>query len=351
MKKNRKTVEVIAYGEEPIYDPEKEYSMSELITGLNYYNYNSSHDNLKNYTLEYVAVNREDVDYDILFDLNKTAFKGTTGSMARMATRGFPFTEKHIIQIDDQINQLIELANIKRSTTVSAEKLVPKKPVIAVDFVGEAISIIDAHIDYCTNKKKFTKFKAEEYIISNKLSTPITGQIGEYYENILDNIGDKEGYTGKLFEQYTEFLENIIHVFYTIEYKIVRKPKEKKEIDPVKLVSKMNYMASFGEINSISPIEILGVHHVLLYNTKYNTVQLIIAMPDTVLTIRGSTIYNVDKERSIQKIVRKPESFLRDCMSGNGNIANIVMLLNNLHTKRTVPTGAMNVHTLILRIL
>ncbi len=348
---NRKTVEIIAYGEEIKYDSDLQYSSSDLISGLNYYNYNSSHDNLKNYVLEYLQRDSTEDRFNILFNLNKTAFKGTTGSMCRMATMGFPFNKKQISQIDSQIEQLIELAKLKSSSVdQSSEK--PKKAEKKIDIAGNIIADIDQFIDHCTTRQKFTKFNVEEYIVHNRIKKPITSQIAEYYKNSLAIAGDKDCYsTGKMYEQYVSFLSDLIEKFSSVEYVPVRKARAKKEVEPMKLVSKMKYCTEgCYSIASLHPVEILGKKSVVLFNMRYKTIQLLVAEEGKTLTVKGSTIYNIDKEKSIQKIVRKPEEFLDDLLNDK-YVAGLDTKINRLSTKTTTPTGSVNSNTIILKVI
>jgi len=230
--KHKKSIVTIVYGDELSYDTNKTYSMTEFISALNYYNYTCNHENIKNFVLEYADIYRTAEEYGILADLNKTSFKATTGAMCRMHKLNFPFSEKQLIQIKDQIDQLLELAKLKAGKPVSTTTISKKK----VDVLDTVILDIDIHIDYCVTKSKFTKFKAEEYITKHKINYVVSQQVAEYYRGRIDTIGDKEGYNGKMYEQYLNYLNEIVNTFSTFKKK--RKERTKKvvvvAVDPSK---------------------------------------------------------------------------------------------------------------------
>jgi hypothetical protein len=340
----RQTVEKIAYGEEPEFT-EQEYSQSQFISFLNFYNYNSNHDDFKAFTLEYVTENCSAL-HPLIRDIPKTLFKATLGSLCRMLTRGYPKSDYIYDSINKQICELIDYVGEREQHKAPAVEKPKPKPKNNVDTY---IDDVEMYVDNCITTGNFVPKDWSKFIIQNKIKKDDGEKVADHFKHLLNELRESnEGYdlAKKDFDKYLGIVQSIVDVFGNILVHRVTRQRAPKPIDKNKLAAKVKYLPEYPELGLVSksPIDIIGAKYVLLYNTKYKKLQLIVA--ETELTIRGSTIFGIDKLTSQSKTVRQPaiisEKFLID------DIPYLMGSFRLLKTKTAVPTGALNDHTVII---
>lgn len=347
-KSKRKTVELIAYGTEPVFT-EQDYSQSELASFLSFYNYNSNHDNFKNFTLEYVETNCPEL-LSNLTDIPKTLFKATLGALCRMITRGYPPSEYIYDKINTQLVELIEYAGVREKRKAQTPVAEKPKPKTAADNLAIYIDGVEAYTENCITTGAFVPKDWSKFILLNKIKSDAGLVIADYFNHLLEELKESnEGYdlVKKDFDKYVGIVQSIVDVFGNIPSHRAERKRKARPIDKAKVSAKMKYMAEFPELGLVSklPVDIIGAKYVLLYNTKYKKVQLITAVDE--LSIRGSTIYGIDAESSQSKTVRQPKIIPAEFMGDD--IAYILGSFRNLKTKSGTPTGAMNENIVILR--
>lgn len=341
---NRKTIEKIIYGDEPVCDKEV-YSQSEFITILNWYNYNASHDDLKDYTMEYVEKNVPDM-VPRISDIPKTLFKGTLGSLCRILNRGYPESDYIIGKITNQLNELVEYAGEREQTKVVVEKPKPKPK----DNVDTYIDDIEQYVEHCVFTGNFVNKNWDKFILEHKVKKGDGEIISDHFNKTLELLKESnEGYSldKKQFAKYMALLQSIVGAFGAIVPVRAPRVRKQKPVDKAKLVSKVKYLREYPELKlvSISPEEIIDALIVLLYNTKTKKIQLI--WGEKPLTIRGSTIFNINKETSQAKTLRKPHIIKNNFV--DRDVSYILGSFRSLTTTQSMPTGAINEHTLILK--
>ena len=150
-----------------------------------------------------------------------------------------------------------------------------------------------------------------------------------------------------------DFFDGIVSESFRMvsENKPTRKRRKVKEKPATVLVSKMNYMQEFPELNlkSVQPEKIIGAMQVWTYNSKTKLLGVYNADNARGITVKGSSLQNFNAETSIGKRLRKPEVVLPDLIDA-GKIR-IKKILSELTTKESNLTGRMNDDTLIVRIL
>jgi hypothetical protein len=129
----------------------------------------------------------------------------------------------------------------------------------------------------------------------------------------------------------------------------VRKPRKVKEKSATQLTSKVKFCKSFPDLKlvSISPADIVGAASVWIYNTKYRKLGVYIAAPNKTLSIKGTTIINVNEEISISKTLRKPEAQLNEFATAS-KVA-LRKFLENINGKAATLNGRLNEDTVILK--
>ena len=340
--KSRASIEKIVFGDEPVFVTNT-YTSTEFIQFINWYNYNVSHEQLKDYTITYFEGVLPEV-VSTLETVPKTLIPKTLGTLCRMISRGYPSSEYILSKIDASLKGLLE-------STYEKELLKPvveKKPVKVINKVDEYIGDIDGYLDNCISTHTFPKKDYPKYVASLPVTRKDKTEIAEYYIKLLTQLKQSEdeyGLSKQNFEKYVVAVEGIVSAFTNT----IRKPRKVKPVDLDKLTAKVKYLAeclSLG-LKSIRPRDIIGEKYVLLYDEKYRKLQLICAV-DT-LTIRGSTIYGVNKDISMSKIVKDPAIIANKFMKGGFEY--VLGSFGLLKTKARTPNGSLNKNIIILRII
>ena len=343
MSKRKTSITEIVYGSEPIFD-KLEYSQTEFINSLNWYNYSSSHDEIKTYTLDYFAEVMPEV-ISTLKEIPKTLFPTTLGALVRMLDRNYPPSNYILGKIDTLLKDLLTSTYEKELL----KPLVDKKPAKIIDKAGEVIADIDGYIDNCITTHTFPKKDWNKTSTASILTKKEKLEVAEYYVSLLDqlkNCEDEYDMTKPIFDKYVATVQNIVEAFTIV---IPRKVRAPKPINLDKVVNKVKYLKEYPVygLKSIDPKDIIGAKYVLLYDVKYRKLQLIIA--EDTLTIRGSTIYGVNKEISISKMVKHYGIIKNKFM--DGNFEYVLGSFRLLNTKISIPTGSLNENVLILRVI
>jgi hypothetical protein len=337
------TVEKLVYGDEPTFITTGIYPQSTLITTLNWYNYNSSHQQIKDYVIEYFNEAMPEI-ISTLKDIPKTLFPPTLGALCRMLSRGYPNSNYILHKIDTLLKDLL-------ASTYEKELLKPivdKKPAKVISKTDNTIEDIDGYLDNCITTHTFPKKDWAKTAIASTLTKKDRISLNDYYQDLLtqlNNSKDEYSLSKQNFEKYKTTVQGIIEAFSIVTE---RKPRALKPVDLSKLVSKVKYLEDCPNLGlkSINPVEILGAKYVLLFDTKYRKLQLIIA--EDKLTVRGSTIYGINKDISISKMVKFP-LIIQNKFMVNG-FEYVLGSFKLLKSKAGTPTGSLNEHTLILKV-
>ncbi len=153
-------------------------------------------------------------------------------------------------------------------------------------------------------------------------------------------------------KQLLKVLEEIVNDAerYMHSKKAMRKPRKKKNVSTASQVSKVNYQKESPEfkLTSINPTAIVGSSELYLFNTKYRRVAYLVSSSKTGFTVKGTTVQDVDLEKSFQKTIRKPDEFFNDFLSFPKVKSR--KQLEALKTKTAKTTGRINGDTIILKV-
>ena len=165
----------------------------------------------------------------------------------------------------------------------------------------------------------------------------------------------KEAYsftTPKMRKAYMAFLEKINSACDTfIETgKATRKPRKPKAVSREKVVSKVKYKPNQPEfgIASINPVEIIDAQEVWVFNTKNRKIGVYkVGGLHSGLSISGTTMQNIDENKSRQKTLRKPAEQLK-LFKGNAK-TKYQKSFDDIKTTDTLLNGRFNEHIIILK--
>ena len=230
--------------------------------------------------------------------------------------------------------------------------------------ISDIQHIVEKQIDQFILTKQKPKFSLYKFLSSEKVDRKTILEFSqnnfiiETYEEIRKAYKKEDEYLSEAYGNYRktqlrEFLEFLLSFIQDLKQyiaeKTIRRPRKKRAVDPEKVVSKVSYCKEFKISNktytSINPKEILGKKILYMFDVKYNK---LIAIHSEGIQIKGTTIINVDKEKSWSKRVRKPDQIL-DYINSNSQ-----MVLNNmrsqLKTTEIEVTGRINSNCILVKV-
>lgn len=355
-------------GAEPIYtNVEGKSEQSVLIGAFNWYNYNCSKKEAKEFVLDYLKfVGRSKNEILAIRSVSESKINLQFGWLARMLCLGFVPSDKTKQFVASKYKELLTIANNDLKTTKVVTEDAPKVNIQdrirekANEESGEIEGLIDDFVlGGCKNPMDM-----ESYFRSRNLSSVVMTKIcntfierGKEIEEALtsDCPQLKEGYsnfTKPELRRFKEFLDSIVVAANSrANVKPTRKKRKVKEKPATVLVAKMNYAKDFAELGlvSVAPEKVIGALQVWTYNTKTKLLGVYNADNAKGLSVKGSTLQNFNEQTSIGKRLRKPAATIKELMEA-GKVK-IKKILPDLSTKESNLTGRMNSDTIILRIV
>lgn len=103
-------------------------------------------------------------------------------------------------------------------------------------------------------------------------------------------------------------------------------------------------------IRSIDPTNIVGADTAVIYNTKNKHCEVYRAKDGQKLSVQGARITNFDDVTSVGKTLRKPERDLPHWTRVT-SLRRIEILMQDINGKSWAPTGKMNKHCIIIKVM
>jgi len=130
-----------------------------------------------------------------------------------------------------------------------------------------------------------------------------------------------------------------------------RKPRKRKLKTPEQLVAKVKICEEFPVLNlkSVDVKSILGATQLWVYNTKYRKIGCYQAEDAGGFSIKGTTIQNFSESKSMQKKLRKPETFLPQIIAGGKTFLRSVM--SNVNAVESPLKGRLNSDIVLLKVV
>jgi len=133
--------------------------------------------------------------------------------------------------------------------------------------------------------------------------------------------------------------------------KAVRQPRVPKAKAADKQIQRLQYLKESLEFKlmSINPIQIPSVYRLYTFNVKTRVVTEYVTSSTNGFEVKGSTLNNIDIEKSRCVKLRKPDEFIPAILSKT--VKQIDNEWNKLTTKSTVPNGRINKDTILLKAM
>jgi len=133
--------------------------------------------------------------------------------------------------------------------------------------------------------------------------------------------------------------------------KVTRAPRVPKARAADKQIQRLQYLKECTEnkLMSVNPIQIPGAYRLFTFNVKTRMLTEYVTSSTSGFEVKGTTINNIDTEKSRCTRLRKPEVFIPIALSKTPK--QIDNEWNKLTTKTSVPNGRINKDTILLRIM
>lgn len=351
---------LVFVGTEPKFS--KELSKTELMKTLTWYAQNKDSKDALKYSCDYFKKNFKLDAASVLKEQLPTF-----GFVCRILSNGGSLSEDNRKWFD------VEVAKIKNQLKAKPEVIEvvkEKNNVISIqdrirDKASECIAELEGQVDDLVTSA--FKSNVSPYSIFNTMNIKDaqTKYIVEWaknnrnqYDEVL-NTDDKDlkeaysNFTKPQLKRIVGYFDQVILDCQKVSGNSVksRKPRKRKVKTPDQLVTKLNFMKEFPDLNlkSIEPTSIIGVMQLWIYNTKTRKLGLYHADDAGGLSIRGSSIINFSESKSVQKKLRKPEVTIPDVLTGGKVFMRTAM--ENIRAVESPLNGRINKDTILLKIM
>lgn len=330
----------------------------QLINAMNWYHQNMENKDAVKYIQDYAKKNkiagRVDTSQSIL----------TLGWLCRLVTNGNQVGEDGEKFIKTNMKKVMEVqvdepvtVDVAPTPTVSIQDRLKEK-------VGEiAVDLEAALDDYVTSD--FKSMPAPMSIMHDRAKGMHAQKLVEHFkkrriefDEVL-NTDDKdlrEGYsnfTKPQLKKLIAFCDTVITDAMKIagEAKVNRKKPKRKQKTADQLVAKVKIGVedTTYKIKSVPTREIIGATQMWIFNTKYRKLGVYHAEDAGGFSVKGSTLQNFSESKSIQKILRKPETVLPDVLKA-GKVA-LKNMMGNINSKDSALTGRLSEDIILLRVI
>lgn len=223
--------------------------------------------------------------------------------------------------------------------------------------VETGINPVIADIDDLIDQFVMNEYEGPDVDVSGILASAKPSQIfaaRAYYKALLEEVAnDMEAYdhlTPEARASYVGFLDGILGQMQDVRKKNkTRKVRKARPKSPEQIVKGIKYLKKdVGTgIESIDPTKIVGSSVLWVYNIKYKKLAKYVSLPGQTLSLKGTTIQNMDETKSVSKTLRKPEIDLPIFANDAKNM--IETKFSTIKAKSNVPNGRINKDTLLIR--
>lgn len=208
---------------------------------------------------------------------------------------------------------------------------------------SDLITLFEYNLDIFISNKR-AKFSPMALLKERKASAFSVQKLHTFYARIKDSEHERE----KLFlEMVVDDCQRYLNTRQKVK-KQTRKPREK----PIEqIVSKLNYMKEFQELDlvSVEPVQICKSQTLCTYNTKSRKFTIYQAQ-DTVpftLSVSRSSIIQFNNAKSTQKMLRDPKKQLEKLLGAS--TTTLWSEFNKIKAKTSSPSGRINTDTILLK--
>lgn len=342
-----KTIDRKYYGPEPV-----DISGKYMTDVYNWYNYMFDHDQAREWLIDYMTANdsysREDVSH--IKGLPKYDIPTTVGWIARILMNGNNL--ENLSYFHSRVSELLtsgrnEVSETKETKTVSvADRAAAKIQSIITD-IEYALDAPDTFCLYDFLKEKDATTQAAN-VIRDRYIKVYNEVMDDSCEQVRESFGKRLKTEQKFWQS---FIDDCDRYAGNKKKTTVRKPRAKKQKPVSDIIKSMNYQKEYAplKIVSVNPTDIVGAQQIWTYNTKYKKLSRYDAVGPAGISVKGTTLTGFDVEKSVTKILRKPDVVITNLLSA-GKIS-LRKIMTEIKTSETEATGRINTDTILLRVI
>jgi len=320
---------------EVMYGKEPPITMS-LIRLLNWYSATTEPKDAKVYCVNILGVDFEKID---------ASYFPTLYPLLRLQARGYEFDERQRAQIEKRIATLAE----KRPPEVTDSST--KKTRIQEIF--EVADKVNQYLDQMIKTQRIN-FDAQLFdfsACSKEEKEIIRKEISEFTKDFEDENFTEYYSVGKIFaRRILSFKAELMNKL-TAKRAVNRKPRVTKAVDAAKTTSKVKFANAYpaAQVEGQTPIALVGKTIALVIDIESRKLIKYHAAEGQKFEFKGTTLQNVDLEKSKSKTLRKPIEQVRELASLTTRQG--LKFFDAISAVERDTTGRFNENMVILRII
>ena len=336
----------------------------ELIRAYSWFNYFYVSDDAKNFTISYLKSIKYDKDIIRKLGLVRAIDLHNVGWNCRLLHNGSSLPSGVWESIEVRIRALaadvVDVAEDAEEAQVKVISIQDRINSKASDLIGELEAETDVFF-----REGVIQFDIKKWSLEKGIKPQIAKRIVEHFRPQYEEICEAQAETDPdLIEAYKGwrkpvlkimglFLKRIIDHMTEVDAagQSIRKPRAKKVKPAHVIVSKLQFLSEFKELNitSVDPKGIINASQLWVFNPKSRNLSVYHAVGRSGLSVRGTTITGYDTDASITKKVRKPEQVMPQVL--NAGKVDLRSIMKNLSTTESKANGRINKDTILLRII
>jgi len=361
-------VEGQLYGSERIWDSEVVESERNIqrIRSFNFYNSQCSEKDARAYVETYIKnLKKQPKQIEMINHVNDQELYGPLAWLCRMNSAGYVLNSEELQYIEDKLKKLIISGKEKIETRRDIQKIAPvdiqKR---TTEAIHKTVAEFDNKIDEFVESKFKDGFDSYAFLKRNSVKPLYAKRIAEIYTKELKEI--KEVIRGKdeqLNEGYSNFKPREIKKLHDFYQKMIddsklwedhlkksKAPRKKKVKSADQLIQRLKYMKNDAEfkLTSIEPTKLIGACEAWIFNAKTRRVDHYFSNDVDGISIKGSTLQNINEKTSITKKIRKPLEISKNIVMATSRGA--TKYFDAIKTKPIQSTGRLNAFSIILRV-
>lgn len=326
-------------GKEPEINTLVPLTNLELTKALNSYSGEQyTHDDYKKWGVAWIMQNRPDLTQAAAD--SKSHSYVSYGPIFRMLSRG--------MVPSDSIKQHVErfLSDLMVSANDDVEEEEKKAPVRRRPRLNAIMQAFDNELDQVLLNGWKSKDGITFEIDPNHDPAPVIARCQEALDHFT--VDGEQQYPPHMKKWFKAVIEKLSGIQKITRVRKTTKRRARK-VNPGKMVAKVKFLRKWeeGNIESRSPVDMVGKQKVYLYDTKYKRMTRLVCGEASGFVIKGTTIQNFDPDKSKVAFLRGPEKLLTQGMG----IRALDQVMNSTKSKRQQePKGRINEHTIIMNV-
>ena len=340
-------------------------TQSELARAYNWFNYFYTSDDAKAFTISYLKSIKYDKHIIAKLGAVKAVELHNIGWNCRLLQTGNTLPDGEWERIEDR---LILLSSKVLDVSESEEEQPTQKVISIQDRINTKTSDLIGELEEETDvffREGVIQFDVKKWSLEKGIKPQIAKRIAEHFRPQYEEIVEaQEGKDADLVEAYKGWRKPVLKIMGLFLKKIIdhmtevdaagqaiRKPRAKKVKPASVLVSKLQFLPEFKELNitSVDPKGIINASQLWVFNPKTRNLSVYHAVGRSGLSVRGTTITGYDTDASVTKKVRKPEQVIPQVL--NAGKVDLRSIMKNLSTTESKANGRINKDTILLRVI